>query len=89
MGRAHPAGTGPVDGNMDRSTRYEIRVEGTVTDRWSEWFDGLTIRNEADGETTLVGTLPDQAALFGVLNKIHALNLSLISVVKCRDHVEK
>jgi hypothetical protein len=65
---------------MDRPSLYEIRIEGQLTDRWSEWFEGLAIRTDSNGETTLSGPLIDQAALFGVLTKIHALNLILISV---------
>jgi hypothetical protein len=65
---------------MDKLCIYEIRVEGHLTDRWSDWFEGLVIRNDSSGETTLSGTLTDQAALLGVLNKIQALNLPLISV---------
>ncbi len=59
---------------------YEIRVGGHLADRWSDWFEGLAIHNDPDGGTTLSGTLIDQAALMGVLVKIHALNLTLISV---------
>jgi hypothetical protein len=65
---------------MDRPSIYEIRVEGHLTDRWSDWFEELAIRNEPNGETVLTGLLSDQAALFGVFNKIQALNLTLISV---------
>jgi hypothetical protein len=65
---------------MDKACVYEIRVEGHLTDRWSDWFEGLAIHNDPKGETTLSGLLTDQAALFGVLNKIHGLNLNLISV---------
>ncbi len=65
---------------MDEPAFYEIRVEDHLTDRWSEWFEGLAIRNDRNGETTLSGLISDQAALFGVLNKIYALNLRLISV---------
>ena len=65
---------------MNQSHVYEIRIEGYLTDRWSDWFEGLTIRNDPDGQTTLRGVFVDQAALFGVLTKIHALNLTLISV---------
>ena len=68
---------------MDRPRIYEIRVEGHLADRWSDWFDGLAIRTDHSGETTLNGRLIDQAALFGVLTKIHNLNLTLISV--CRS----
>jgi hypothetical protein len=65
---------------MDKPYIYEIRFEGYLTNRWSEWFEGLTIHNATNGETTLTGSLADQAVLLGVLNKIHALNLTLISV---------
>jgi hypothetical protein len=65
---------------MDLPTFVEIRVEGHLADRWSEWFEGLAIRNEPNGEVVLSGPLADQAALLGVLNKIHALNLTLISI---------
>ncbi|MCA9905927.1 MAG: hypothetical protein KC547_18855 [Anaerolineae bacterium] len=65
---------------MDQPHIYEIRIEGHLTDRWSDWFDGLTIRHDAPEVTTLSGSFLDQADLFGVLSKIHALNLVLISV---------
>ena len=67
---------------MDTPHVYEIRVEGQLTDRWSDWFSGLTIRNEPNCQTTLTGLLSDQAALFGVLSRIHNLNLILISVLR-------
>ena len=72
---------------MDRPSIYEIRIEGHLADRWSDWFDGLAIRHEPSGETSLAGLISDQAALFGVLNKIQALNLVLISV--SRSPIEK
>ncbi len=65
---------------MEKAYIYEIRVEGHLTDRWSDWLEGLAIYNEPNGETRLVGKLVDQAALLGVLGKIQALNLVLISV---------
>ncbi len=65
---------------MEKPYFYEIRVEGTITDRWADWFDGLAIRNEPDGDTILSGWIRDQAALIGMLNKVQALNLVLISV---------
>ncbi len=65
---------------MDIPWIYEIRVEGHLGDRWSDWFEGLAIHNDPDGEATLIGPLSDQAALFGVLARIHDLNLTLISV---------
>jgi hypothetical protein len=65
---------------LDKPSFYEIRVEGHLTDRWSDWFDGLAIRNDPDGVTILCGEFVDQAALFGALEKIQALNLKLIAV---------
>ncbi len=70
---------------MDNPSYYEIRVEGHLTDRWSDWFDGLAIRNDPNGETILSGLFVDQAALFGTLTKLQALNLNLISVNRSRD----
>ena len=65
---------------MNAGCFYEIQIDGQLPDRWSAWFEGLAIRPEPQGCTTLCGRLVDQAALFGVLNKIHALNLVLVSV---------
>ena len=67
---------------MDKSNYYEIRVEGFLTDSWSDWFEGLVFHNDTTGETTMRGQLADQAALFGILNKIQSLNLTLISVIR-------
>jgi hypothetical protein len=60
---------------------YEIRVEGHLGCDWSDWFEGLTVRNEADGETILVGPM-DQAALHGVLAKVGDLGIPLIGVTR-------
>ncbi len=67
---------------MDTPFVYEILVEGHLSDHWSTWFDGLTIQIEPNGDTKLTGLLSDQAALYGVLAKIHNLNLVLISVAR-------
>ena len=57
---------------------YQITVKGHLDPRWSEWFDGLAITHEPNGETLLAGTVVDQAALFGLLLKIRDLNLTLL-----------
>jgi len=67
---------------MDSPYVYEIRVEGHLAARWSEWFEGLAICKQPNGETTLTGLVVDQAALFGVLIRIHDLNLVLISIAR-------
>ena len=59
--------------------RYEIRVKGHLAANWSDWFEGLDICQEQNGETVLSGPL-DQAALHGVLAKIRDLGLVLVAV---------
>jgi hypothetical protein len=59
---------------------YCIRVRGHLDSSWSEWFDGLAIASKANGETVLSGEIIDQAALYGVLNKVRDLGLPLLSV---------
>lgn len=59
--------------------RYEIRLDGVLGERWSEWFGGLKVESEA-GETILSGTLSDQSALHGLLDKARDLALSVTSV---------
>ena len=59
--------------------RYEVRVEGVLEGRWSEWFEGLEVEVVGD-ETIFSGTLPDQPALHGVLDKVRDLGLTVIVV---------
>jgi hypothetical protein len=59
---------------------YQIRVEGHLDLSWQEWFEGLELRHEASGTTLLIGVLPDQAALQGILLKISRLGLTLLSL---------
>ena len=59
---------------------YEIRLKGHLDDRWADWFEGLTITRETDGETLLAGPVADQAALHGLLKKVRDLGTTLISV---------
>jgi hypothetical protein len=59
---------------------YEIRLKGHLDDRWAEWFEGLTITLDKDGNTLLSGPVVDQAALHGLLKKIRDLGLPLLSV---------
>jgi hypothetical protein len=63
---------------------YQIRIKGHLGSHWSDWFEGLTITLEANGETLLTGPVVDQAALFGVLRKVRDLGMPLLSVVCIR-----
>ena len=65
---------------MEDSFEYEIRVAGHLGDGWADWFMGLTISQDPNGQTVLCGPLPDQAALHGLLLKIRDLGLTLISL---------
>jgi hypothetical protein len=56
----------------------EIHIKGQLADDWSDWFGELTLTNLENGEAMLHGELHDQAALMGVLNRIHAMNLELL-----------
>jgi len=66
----------------DTPVSYQIRVRGTLDSHWSGWFAGLTITPEADGNTLLEGSLADQAALYGVINRLRDLGLTLLGVVQ-------
>ena len=59
---------------------YEIRVQGRLGPDWSGWFEGLTIKQQPNGDSVLAGPVPDQAALHGILIKIRDLGLPLLSV---------
>lgn len=67
---------------------YRIRIRSHMDDSWSTWFEGLTLRHEANGETVLLGVIKDQAALFGTLMKIRDLGLALIAVEPAMDDPE-
>ncbi len=60
--------------------RYEIRMKGHLDQRWSEWFDGMTITNEENGDAIISGPMVDQAALHSMLVKVFNLNLTLLAV---------
>ena len=64
---------------------YEIRVQGHLDQRWSAWFDGLTISYEGEDMTVLRGSLVDEAALHGVLIKVRDLALPLFAVSRVSE----
>src|SRR5579864_724837 len=63
-------------------TMYRITVRGVLGPDWADWFDGLTVRAETSGETTLTGAVVDQAALHGLLAKVRDLGLPLLAVAR-------
>ena len=68
--------------------QYEIVVEGQLEARWSAWFDGCTVTNRADGNTELRGTLADQAALHGLLQRLRDIGIPLVSVTAVQDSTD-
>ena len=87
------SGTGCYDrpqeeGTVNRNPRtdatqpmvYQIRIKGHLGPQWKEWFEGLTITLEDNGDTLLSGPVVDQAALHGLLKKVRDLGIPLISV---------
>jgi hypothetical protein len=60
---------------------YQIRLKGHLGPQWTEWFDGLTITLENNGDTLLTGPVTDQAALHSLLKKVRDLGLPLLSVI--------
>jgi hypothetical protein len=65
---------------MSDPAHYEIRIKGHLSSQWTDRFGGLAIDNLPTGEALLSGTLPDQAALHGVLNRILYIGLTLVSL---------
>ena len=74
-----------MDGQLsadDTPARYQIRVRGALDPRWSVWFDQLAISHDAEGNTLLAGPVIDQAALYGLINRLRDLGLTLLAVVR-------
>ncbi|HKQ08077.1 MAG TPA: hypothetical protein VJ464_23325 [Blastocatellia bacterium] len=61
-------------------TVYQIRVKGHLGAQWTDWFGGLAVALEDNGETLLTGPVADQAALHGLLRKVRDLGMPLVSV---------
>jgi len=76
--------TGLESLKFDQTAIYQIRVQGRLDERWAHWFDGMSIAFEQaeDGSTVtvLTGSVMDQAALYGLINRMRDLGLPLISV---------
>ncbi len=68
---------------------YAIRLKGHLDGRWANWFEGLTISLEDNGETLLTGPVTDQAALHGLLRKVRDLGLPLLSVNRIQPSQKK
>jgi hypothetical protein len=69
---------------VDEAATYRIRVGRRVGAEWSDRLMGLTLvvddAPDRQVATELTGPLPDQAALFGVLDLLYSLGAPLLSV---------
>jgi hypothetical protein len=63
---------------------YQIRIKGHLGHQWTDWFGGLTITLEDNGDTLLAGPVVDQAALHGLLRKVRDLGMPLLSVIRVK-----
>jgi hypothetical protein len=59
---------------------YQIRIKGHLACEWTDWFEGMIISLEENGDTLLTGPVADQAALYGLLKKVRDLGVPLVSV---------
>jgi hypothetical protein len=67
-----------------QATVYQIRIKGHLGRQWTDWFGGLTITLEDNGDTLLTGPVVDQAALHGLLRKVRDLGMPLLSVIRVK-----
>lgn len=70
----------PHEIDQSQPGNYEIRLNGQLDARWTEWFDGFSITHDENRNSVLTGPVIDQAALYGLLKKIRDLGLTLISI---------
>ena len=70
--------------NPDQPMIYQIRIKGHLGRHWTDWFEGLAITLDDNGETLLTGAVVDQAALHGVLKKVRDLAMPLVSVIRVK-----
>ena len=66
--------------DADQPKVYQIRIRGHLGRRWTDWFEGLTVTLEEDGNTLLNGPVVDQSALHGILKRVRDLGMPLLLV---------
>ena len=69
---------------LDQPIVYQIRIKGHLGLQWTDWFGGMTITLEDNGDTLLTGPVVDQATLHGLLRKVRDLGMPLISAIRVK-----
>ena len=80
LSRCNDAGEQKSERDPDRPKTFQIRIHGHLSQQWTDWFEGLVITLEEDGNTLLSGPVVNQSALHGILKKIRDLGMPLLSV---------
>jgi hypothetical protein len=75
--------------NSTQPMIYQIKLKGHLDRQWANWFEGLAITLEEDGNTLLAGAVTDQAELHGLLKKVRDLGMPLVSVNQIQNHSKK
>ena len=70
--------------STDRTIQYQICIEGKLNERWLRWFEGLEVKTNDEGQTSIRGEF-DQSALHGLFNRIRDLGVTIISVQRDLD----
>ena len=74
----------------NEGTIYQIKIQGRLDEKWSDWFSEMTVSEMTvtfeRNFTTLTGSVVDQAALRGILDKIWDLNLVLVSIIRAETN---
>ena len=68
--------------NSGGPATYHIRLQGHLGDHWRAVLGDVTITLDANGETLLTCTVPDQAALHAILRTVRDLGLPLLEVTR-------
>jgi hypothetical protein len=72
----------------DQPSVFQIRIKGHLGRQWADWFDGMAITLEDDGDTLLTGPVADQATLHGLIKKVRDLGMTLVSINSVSDQAD-